>query len=120
MLKSGNEVSNLEKYVNLAMRLSAKLPTVCRLTPFKEKSLLQNVLFPDGIFYNKKKDQCRTTKINSVIRYFSLLTGDWEAKKIGESKFFFDFPDCVPRVGIEPTHLTVHDFESCASTSSAI
>ncbi len=102
MLKSGNEVSNLEKCVNLAMRLFAKLPTVWRLTPFKEKSLLQNVLFPEGIFYNKKKDQCRTTKINSVIRYFALLTGDWEAKKIGESKFFFDFPDCVPRAGLEP------------------
>jgi hypothetical protein len=26
---------------------------------------------------------------------------------------------CVPQAGIEPAHLTVHDFESCASTSSA-
>ncbi len=26
----------------------------------------------------------------------------------------------VPKVGIEPTHLAVHDFESCASTNSAI
>jgi hypothetical protein len=26
----------------------------------------------------------------------------------------------VPKVGIEPTHPKVHDFESCASTSSAI
>jgi hypothetical protein len=25
----------------------------------------------------------------------------------------------VPQAGIEPAHLTVHDFESCASTSSA-
>ena len=25
----------------------------------------------------------------------------------------------VPEAGIEPAHLTVHDFESCASTSSA-
>ncbi len=25
----------------------------------------------------------------------------------------------VPKAGIEPAHLTVHDFESCASTSSA-
>jgi hypothetical protein len=25
----------------------------------------------------------------------------------------------VPQAGIEPAHLTVHDFESCASTNSA-
>jgi hypothetical protein len=25
----------------------------------------------------------------------------------------------VPKAGIEPAHLTVHEFESCASTSSA-
>jgi hypothetical protein len=25
----------------------------------------------------------------------------------------------VPKVGIEPTHLAIHDFESCASTNSA-
>ena len=30
-----------------------------------------------------------------------------------------DFSCLVPKVGIEPTRLAAHEFESCASTSSA-
>lgn len=78
--------------------------------PYKEKMLFQFMLFPEGISYNKQKDRCRTTKINSVIRYFAELAGDWEAKKIGESKFFFDLPDCVPEIGLKPKFKT-EDFQ---------
>lgn len=37
---------------------------------FREKQKLQRLLFGEGIYYNKQKDETRTTKINSV---FSLI-----------------------------------------------
>jgi site-specific DNA recombinase len=102
MLQSGNEVSNLEKCVKMVVGFAARLATVWRLLPYKEKMLFQNTLFPEGIFYNKEKDQCRTTKVNSVILYIARATGIWEQIKSGESKFLFDFPACVPGTGVEP------------------
>lgn len=102
LLKTENEVSNLEKCVNMIVACASKPASAWKLMPYKEKMLFQYMLFPEGITYNKQKDQCRTTRVNSVIRYFAELTGDWEAKKIGESKFFFDLPDCVPSAGLEP------------------
>lgn len=41
-----------------------------------------------------------------------------EDKKSGRSSNLM-LPLFVPKAGIEPAHLAVHDFESCASTSSA-
>ena len=40
-------------------------------------------------------------------------------QKKAEVHQIFDASALVPQAGIEPAHLTVHDFESCASTSSA-
>lgn len=102
LLKTDKGVSNLGKCIDMIIACASKPASAWKLMPYKEKMLFQFMLFPDGISYNKQKDRCRTTKINSVIRYFAELASDWEAKKIGESKFFFDLPDCVPRAGVEP------------------
>ncbi|HSH67518.1 MAG TPA: recombinase family protein, partial [Bacteroidia bacterium] len=101
LMKPGNEVSNLEKCVKMVIEFSSKLATVWRLLAYKEKMLLQKTLFPEGISYNKEKDQCRTTKVNSVILYFARLTGKWAEIKNGETKFLFDFPDYVPLTGMK-------------------
>src|SRR5260221_9985364 len=40
-------------------------------------------------------------------------------KKADNQKKFSDLSASVPKAGIEPAHPRIHDFESCASTSSA-
>lgn len=104
LLKTDKGVSNLAKCIEMIIACLTKPASTWKLMPYKEKMLFQFMLFPEGISYNKQKDRCRTTKINSVIRYFAQLAGDWEAKKIGEPKFFFDFPDCVPK-GVSKSNL---------------
>lgn len=96
-------VSNLEKCVNEILELASKLPSVWNLLPYKDKQALQNLIFPEGIQYNKKNGQCRTTKINSVFRYISQLVKDLGEIKTGESKIIFDFPHWVGPLGIEPS-----------------
>ena len=49
----------------------------------------------------------------NFLRYMDLVKKNRELFYIKE-----EFP-VVPKVGIEPTHLAIHDFESCASTNSA-
>jgi site-specific DNA recombinase len=115
-LNSGNQVSNLEKCVKLIVGCVAKLGTAWRLMAYKEKMLFQNMIFPEGIFYNREKDQSRTTKINSVILYIARATGKWEEIKSGESKFLFDFPACVPS-GSEKSNFSIEDFHKIIESS---
>src|SRR5260221_3049749 len=42
-----------------------------------------------------------------------------EQKESGQSRNFSELSASVPKAGIEPAHPRIHDFESCASTSSA-
>ena len=58
--------SNLDYYVNRSIELCTKLPLLWTSSNFKEKQKLQRLIFSDGIYYNKQKEQTRTAKINSV------------------------------------------------------
>lgn len=103
LLKTVKRVSNLQDCVKKALEFCSKLPTVWRLLPYKDKQIFQNLLFPEGICYNKKKGECRTTKINSVFLYIAQLAKDVAEIKKGMSKLIFDIPHLVGPVGIEPT-----------------
>lgn len=43
-------------------------------------------VFPEGFFYNKKNDQTRTTKMNSLFYCIARLKGNTEEKKAGTSE----------------------------------
>ncbi len=101
-LKSEKRVSNLEQCVNVVMDFASKLPSSWSLMAYKDKQLLQFLLFPDGIRYNKKNNECRTTKINSVFSYIAQLAKDVAEIKVGDIKLLFDIPHLVVPTGIEP------------------
>jgi site-specific DNA recombinase len=63
--------SNLEYYINRSVEITSDLPSLWASSDFEGKQMLQYLIFPEGIYYNKQKDQTRTTKINSVF----LLSG---------------------------------------------
>ena len=102
LLKTPKRVSNLQECVKRALEFASKLPTVWRLLPYKDKQAFQNLLFPEGICYNKKKGECRTSKINSVFLYIAHLVRNVEEIKRGMSKLIFDIPHLVVPPGLEP------------------
>ena len=93
--KSQKRVSNLEHCVNIVMDYISKLPSSWALMAFKDKQLLQFLLFPEGIRYNKKNNECRTSKINSVFYYIARLVRDMAEIKKGDIKLLFDIPHLV-------------------------
>lgn len=95
LLITVKKVSNLQDCVKKALDFAAKLPTVWRLLAYKDKQIFQNLLFPEGICYNKKNGECRTKKINSVFLYIAQLVRDVAQIKMGESKLIFDIPHLV-------------------------
>ncbi|MFN6039904.1 MAG: recombinase family protein, partial [Bacteroidota bacterium] len=56
---SHNQLSNLEKAVEKCVELSQNLSETWRNSNFSSKKRLQNLLFPEGIFYNRKNDDYR-------------------------------------------------------------
>ncbi len=100
--KSGKRVSNLEKCLDVAFEMAGNLHRMWELLPYKDKSILQKVLFPEGIRYSKKTNKCRTTEVNYVFGYFAQLARDVAKIKSGESKLIFDFPALVGTIGFEP------------------
>ena len=41
---------------------------------YKEKVILQNLMFPNGLVYDRKKDDYRTENLNEVVSCFALLS----------------------------------------------
>ena len=100
-----NSVSNLEKAVEKCLEISLNLPSMWRNANFGRKRRIQNLVFPEGIHYDRKKDDYRTLKPNLIFLAISYLAGLSEDKKNGEIDFFAKIPTWVVPHGLEPwTH----------------
>jgi site-specific DNA recombinase len=53
---------------------------------YVEKRKIQFRIFPNGFYYDRKNDQPRTTKMNSVFALITRLTGIIEEQKTGTSE----------------------------------
>ncbi len=59
-------ISNIEKQVEKYIKLLLQLPSLWKSSDYKTKRSLQNIVFPEGILFDKEKNAFRTSKINSV------------------------------------------------------
>ena len=114
-----NKLSNPSEFIVKALKICSNLSNLLVSADYDGKRNLQEILFPGGIMYDKKIDDYRTINVNVIIELTRLFSNNSEHEKSGQSKNFLDLSASVPKAGIEPAHLSVHDFESCASTSSA-
>ena len=71
-LENGSKgVSNPELCVNFAVNYSTKLAPIWSSASYSSQQKLQFLLFPEGIFYNRAEDRCRTTGINEAFAYIA-------------------------------------------------
>jgi site-specific DNA recombinase len=60
--------SNLEKYINRALHFLVELPSLWASSGYKEKQELQQTIFPEGIYYSKKKVKLEPRKSIPFLR----------------------------------------------------
>ena len=68
--------SNLEKAVEKGLDIIQNISEVWCSSDYSMKQVLQYLVFPEGILYNKKNDTVRTNKINilfSEIPYLAMV-----------------------------------------------
>jgi site-specific DNA recombinase len=54
--------SNLEKYINRSIDFLVELPSLWASSDYKEKQELQQTIFPEGVYYSKKKAETEPQK----------------------------------------------------------
>jgi site-specific DNA recombinase len=111
---SENKVSNLDEAVDNAIYFASKLNTLWESSDYLGKQQLQFLLFPDGMYYDKKNNACRTPQVNGAFAYIAelnrVLTGNTARKNKGES----GNSPFVELQGIEPwSKHTRHKLSTC-------
>lgn len=81
--------SNLEYFINRTVEISKELPSLWASSDYYGKRKLQYRVFPEGICYNKKNDQPRTSKINPLFSVIAGLKRNTEEKETGTSEIIF-------------------------------
>jgi site-specific DNA recombinase len=69
---------------------------------YDQKVQLQNLLFPEGVLYDRGNDNYRTTKINLILELTQSFSNPSYENKKGQTKNKFDLPAWVARRGVEP------------------
>ena len=69
---------------------------------YENKVNLQNMLFPEGIWHNRKKQHYRTQRINSFLGLNNLFSERYKGKDKKRETILYDFPSKVVPHGLEP------------------
>ena len=65
------DLSNLEKSIKKYLEMCLNQPILWEKASYHAKDQIQNIVFPEGILYDRENNCYRTPKINSVIRFIS-------------------------------------------------
>jgi site-specific DNA recombinase len=98
----GQEVSNLGECIDSLLELCANLAPTWDSSDYMRKQELQFLVFPEGIFYNRKNEECRTGRVNEVFAVMASLSKGLEQKETGNNQNNLKVPGWVPQTGIEP------------------
>jgi site-specific DNA recombinase len=89
--KASKGVSNLEKCISFAIEFASKMASRWHSSTYSGKQQLQFLLFPEGIAYDRKSDQCRTRRVNSVFLYIAYFQQLITNKKRGIPELGLDY-----------------------------
>jgi hypothetical protein len=101
-------VSNPELCVEFAFNYSTKLSPMWSSASYTDKQRLQFLLFPEGIFYNRAEDRCRTTGLNDAFAYFAVQERLLQKSKSRTSLKNFESAAWVASTGL---HLNLRNLD---------
>ena len=82
--------------------MSSKLHETWTSGDLEQKRLLQDLVFPSGIGYDKQNDRVQTKRVNSIFSAIPLLARDLDKTKSGEPVDFNQFSARVTSSGFKP------------------
>lgn len=94
--------SNLENCLNLTLKICSNLSKTWGNAKIESRMKLQNLMFPEGIIYNRETRQLRTKRVNSIFASIPQFTTVLDRETKRETTLLSDSPSQVAPTGIEP------------------
>ncbi|MBO6161274.1 MAG: hypothetical protein J6O01_07330 [Bacteroidales bacterium] len=96
-------ILNLDDYVQTGLSLRDNLLKLWPIASVVHKRQLQNLVFPDGIIWNKETDDIEPVSRNEFLFARCLNPMNYGEKEKGQTLIFEDLSALAPPVGLEPT-----------------
>ena len=103
MINASVTISNLKEMIEKATYLCKNLSKIWQEGDVSIKEKLQDLVFPEGIYFDKKIDAFRTSKLNSIISQISTISSELEETKKGQNDFFDHLSLSAEKEGFEPS-----------------
>jgi site-specific DNA recombinase len=100
--KNVKKVSNLETLIDNAIVMASKLASLWDSNDYADKQTLQDLVFPAGMTYCRKTNECRTPRVNSILGCIKDVASVSANNKSGDNTLSSDVPAFVASPGIEP------------------
>ncbi len=100
--RTGGYSSNLKKVINYAVKICRNPFVLWDCGDLDEKRIFQNLLFPEGIYYNQEMGIVRTTRINAFFSPIPELVRVLDGHKKRDSIKIDKIPHLVTPTGFEP------------------
>ena len=101
MQKVDFNLSNLGSYISFALNLSSNLQRTWELSDNKDRERIQYMLFPEGIYYDRKNGNYRTERVNIIFDLINSITEELEGNIKGQINDEINLSLCVPRKRLE-------------------
>ena len=79
--KSNFSLSNPSELIEKGVVFASELANCWLNGDYEERQTVQNILFPEGIIYDKENDTYRTSNINKAIELIAELSDTYQQKK---------------------------------------
>lgn len=86
--KSNFSLSNPSELIEKGVVFASELANCWLNGDYEERQTVQNILFPEGIIYDKENDTYRTSNINKAIELIAELSDTYLQKKTTNQNFF--------------------------------
>ena len=98
-------ILNLNDYVDFGLSLKDNMLKLWQLGDLSQKRRVQNLIFPDGLVYNKENDDIEPLSLNDFLFVFDLKSVGYKEKEKGQINFSTDLSFVAPELGLEPRTL---------------
>ncbi len=99
------DLSNLENLIKRYINMCLDLPSLWEKATFHAKMEIQNIMFPEGILYDREKNDYRTPKINAAILLITRLASNLGEGIKRKAALLGGLSNVVGATGFEPVTL---------------
>ena len=100
-----NSISNLGDYVDFGLSIKDNMLKLWELGDLCQKKRMQNLIFPEGLVYNKENDNIEPVSKNEFVFLFDLISENYVDKKKKQVIVSDNLSPSVHPQGLEPwTH----------------